>query len=77
MQTLFPATCVRIDGPYSAGIAPGSGEEYPEWAVFPADDDGYEVGDVEYFTRYQAAWRRAEALADELGVELVNDGGPA
>lgn len=78
METLFPVTCVRIDGPFSAGIDPGSGDEHPEWCVFPADDDGYEVGEIEYFKSYHKAWDYAEGLAVELGgVEIVNDGGPA
>lgn len=50
-----------------------TGDDVREWYVTPGDDDGEPTGRAQTFSTFYAAFRAAEKLAAQLGVEVVTD----
>ena len=69
-------TTVVVDGPFPNANKWSDWEEYPEWTVSTADDDGNDIGRISYFRSLRSAEVHAAKLAGEHGLELVNEASP-
>lgn len=67
------ATHIIATGPESGGISRVTGDEFPVWFVFAADDDGEPVGKEYRLSSFRGAVELAGKMSRDRRLPLTNE----